>query len=107
MPPLPVLPTWAAEIRECRVCHAGGLLHREPHADARPLFFDGNFSSRLLLVLEAPNYDDTFQWGRLTIDGDKDPTGDFLRECLRDEVGIEPRDVMITNSVLCLPAKSA
>src|SRR4051812_32686675 len=103
---LVVLPTWAARVRECRICHVRGLLHREQEADARPLFFDGNFSSRLLLVLEAPNYDDAFRWGRLTIDGDKDPTGKFLGDCLRHEVGIEPREVMITNSVLCLPAKS-
>jgi uracil-DNA glycosylase family 4 len=54
--------------------------------------------------LEAPNLADTVKWHRITMDDDKDRSGMFLRECLRDEVGLAPGDVMLTNSVLCLPA---
>lgn len=107
MVPLPLLPAWAAKIRECRECHKTGLLHREAQAQAEPLFFDGNYSSKLLLVAEAPNNKDTYKWGRLTVDADKDPSGEFLRRCLRDDLGLAPEDVMLTNSVLCLPARSA
>src|SRR4051812_9303553 len=107
MPLLPVLPEWTVPIRGCRDCHAGGLLHCEAGREAHPLFFyEGDFSSKLLLILEAPNYDDTFTWGRITVDDDKDPSGEFLRRCLREDLGLHPKDVMITNSVLCLPARA-
>ncbi len=102
-------PTWRQEIRSCRTCHekCPEVIYAGPEGEARPLFHEeGNLDADLLFVVEAPNYDDTFDLdkGRLTYDADTDPTGVFVRRMLRDALGLKPEDVLITNSVLCLPA---
>jgi uracil-DNA glycosylase family 4 len=57
-------------------------------------------------VAEAPNHADTFDEnkGYLTYDSETDPTGRFTVELLAS-VGLKPEDVLITNAVLCLPAR--
>ena len=75
---------------------------------ARPLFHEeGNLSARLLFVVEAPNFDDTYDLDkrRLTIDPETDPSGRFFHERLVFDLGLRPADVMVTNAVLCLPAR--
>jgi hypothetical protein len=64
----------------------------------------------ILVVGEAPNWDDTFHAdnGHLTYDADTDPTGRFMRQLLTDEVRLTPveiDDVLFTNAALCLPAE--
>jgi uracil-DNA glycosylase family 4 len=58
-----------------------------------------------LFIFEAPNFDDTYnlEKGRLTCDPDTDPSGRFFFDLL-EHIGLAPSDVLITNSVLCLPA---
>lgn len=61
----------------------------------------------LLVVGEAPNYDDTFdpEKGYLTYDFETDPTGRFMRTLLVEEAGLrddEIGDVVFWNAVLCL-----
>lgn len=92
----------------CVRCGDEALLHR--HADGRrayPLFHAGATCPRgVLIVAEAPNLTDTYDSdkGRLTVDAETDPTGRFLRDLLAS-VGLQPDDVLFTNSVLCLPAR--
>lgn len=64
----------------------------------------------ILIVGEAPNWDATYDAnkGYLTYDADTDPTGQFMRRLLVEEVGLsEPEidDVLFTNGVLCLPTR--
>lgn len=73
-----------------------------------PLFhIEGSFRSGVVLVLEAPNFKDTYELekGRMTCDPDTDPSGQFMLELLA-HVGLTPEDVMMTNAVLCLPTRS-
>ena len=42
---------------------------------------------------------------RLTVDQNADPSGRFFYQRLVEDLGLRPEDVMVTNSVLCLPAK--
>ena len=102
-------PTWRREMRACRMCNeeCPEAIYSGSEGEARPLFHEeGNLNSDLLFVVEAPNYDDTFDSDkdRLTYDADTDPTGVFVRRMLHDVLELEPQDVLITNSVLCLPA---
>lgn len=93
--------------RKCTECRGGGLLyHDEQHGWAYPLFDESLVCpSRIIVIGEAPNWDDTFDESkrRLTYDIETDPTGNFTRELL-SSVGIIVSDVLFTNSVLCLPA---
>ena len=97
-----------SEASRCTLCREQGLLYQ--HEDGRwacPLFHRGSTcSSGIVVVAEAPNFDDTFDPDkqRLTYDAETDPTGRFARE-LFASVGLSPDDVLFTNSVLCLPAK--
>jgi uracil-DNA glycosylase family 4 len=64
----------------------------------------------VLVVGEAPNYDDTFDPAkrRLTYDKDTDPTGKFMHALLIEEAGLtenEVADVLFANAVQCLPAR--
>ena len=100
--------TYREEASRCTTCREPGLIYR--HADGRwayPLFQkEGTCRSGVMLVLEAPNFDDTFDAdkGRLTCEPETDPTGQFMSELLAS-VQLEPSDVLFTNCVLCLPAK--
>ncbi len=61
-----------------------------------------------MVVAEAPNFDDSFdeKKGHLTLDPKTDPSGALMFELLAS-VGLGPEEVLFTNSVLCLPKKSA
>jgi len=92
----------------CTTCRDDNLIYR--HDDgwwAYPLFHvEGTCRAGIVIVLEAPNFDDTFnpRKGRLTCDPDTDPSGRFMCELLAS-VSLKPSDVFFTNTVLCLPAK--
>jgi uracil-DNA glycosylase family 4 len=62
--------------------------------------------SGIVIVLEAPNHDDTFNLkkGYLTCDTETDETGKFLLRLL-DRINLSPADVVLTNTVQCLPAR--
>ena len=103
------MPSWLQEVRRCSKCFKSEnpcvFIGQEGHA--RPLFYEGgNWESDILFVMEAPNYGDTFNpaKGRMTFGEESDPTGRFFEECLRTEVGMEPEQIMVVNSVFCLPA---
>jgi uracil-DNA glycosylase family 4 len=105
-------PQWRLKLRGCRRCHtlADPLVFIDEAGDriARPLFHEGgNLESDILFVFEAPNYSDTFDpdKGRMTTGEAADPTDRFFTDCLSNEVGIEPEQTMVVNSVLCLPAR--
>jgi uracil-DNA glycosylase family 4 len=97
------------EVRACTACRADCLLHEDVgELRARPILQGGwTGRSRILLVTEAPNWDDTFAAtkGYLTIDPKTDPTGQQTFRLL-DSVGLGPDDVLVTNVVLCLPKKA-
>jgi uracil-DNA glycosylase family 4 len=64
----------------------------------------------ILIVGEAPNWDDTYhpRKGHITYDPNTDPTGQFMHSLLTDEVGLRPdeiSDVLFTNAALCLPSQ--
>lgn len=104
-------PSWRAAIRTCRLCidTTPPLIYVGVEGTAAPLFHEeGNTNAEVLFVVEAPNYDDTFELSkrRLTVDPDTDPSGRFFYQRLVDDLGLRPEDVMVTNSVLCLPAKA-
>lgn len=91
----------------CRRCHASGHAYRDD-AGRRgyPLFQPAlPRTVRAVIVAEAPNLTDSFDpnKGYLTVDGDTDPSGVFLRQLL-ESVGVSISEVVVTNSVLCLPA---
>jgi uracil-DNA glycosylase len=62
---------------------------------------------RVVVVAEAPNFDDSFDTAkrRLTLEPDTDPSGAFMFDLLAS-VGLRPEQVLFTNSVLCLPARN-
>lgn len=107
---MPQDPAWRASLRACRACHAhgGGLVHVKDGEPAFPLFHEeGNLSARLLFVIEAPNFADTYDPNkrRLTVDPETDPSGRYFHERLASDLGLRPEDVLVTNAVLCLPAR--
>jgi len=127
--PAEALRQWRKDVHACRVCRDGlPLLHHEPPPDglevrcgwARPMLDkspDPNLNlevlgrscrSGIVIVLEAPNHDDTFNLkkGYLTCDTDTDETGKFLLQLL-NRVDLSPADVVLTNTVQCLPARKA
>lgn len=93
------------EALKCHQCHNKGLLDEK----ARPLFQEclPSGKERVIVVLEAPNHDDTHNpsKGYITCDATTDPTGRFLLRLL-EACGLELTDVVLTNSVLCLPQQS-
>jgi uracil-DNA glycosylase len=104
------LATLQADASACTRCHEPGLVHVEPRLGrASPLFQRSPSGALGILVIgEAPNWDDTFDPAKryLTYDADTDPTGSFVRRLLVEEVGLtdsEIDDVLFTNAVLCLP----
>jgi uracil-DNA glycosylase len=97
-----------SEMESCRACREG---RASPLIDpaARPLF--GRFQpwpEGVLFVFEAPNLDDTVNPGKqhLTIDPDTDPSGRFTHLLVTVELGLDVSAFQVTNSVLCLPARS-
>jgi len=98
-----------AEAKSCDRCHGERLLYVDGENRAYPLFQKAPpFPVRVVVVAEAPNYDDSFNEAkrRLTLDPDTDPSGAFMHELL-DSVGLGPDQVLFTNSVLCLPAEKS
>ena len=95
------------EASRCTLCRPHQLVHQDTSGKWAYPLFDKNIECRsgVLAIAEAPNYDDTFnaRKGYLTYDIDTDPTGNFFRELL-NTVGLKTSEVIITNSVLCLPA---
>lgn len=96
-------------LRKCCRCRSitPPLIYVGEQGEARPLFYEeGNLTSKILFVAEAPNYDDTLDpsKGRLTVDPETDPSGRFFHHCITKQLGYKTEDIMVTNSVLCLPA---
>jgi len=96
------------DARGCVRCRAEGLLHRHPDGrSSYPLFHQGSSCrAGVLAVFEAPNLADTFDpdKGRLTFDGETDPSGRFTWS-LFASAGLGEDDFLCTNTVLCLPAR--
>lgn len=94
------------EAAKCTVCQDEGLIYQHSNGKWAYPLFDKNMEckSGVLAIAEAPNFDDTFdpKKGYLSYDVDTDPTGNFFRELLHS-VNLTVHDVIITNSVLCLP----
>jgi len=110
------LATFQDAAKACTRCedHEPNLLHvDEQRGCARPMLQRSPTGFLGILVVgEAPNWDDTFDMnkGHLTYDADTDPTGRFMRTLLIEEVGLsehEIRDVLFANAVLCLPAEDS
>jgi uracil-DNA glycosylase family 4 len=97
------------EARSCARCNGERLLFADGTNCAYPLFQkDPPWPARVVIVAEAPNFDDSFDPAkrRLTVEPGTDPSGAFMFDLLAS-VGLRPEDVLFTNSVLCLPARSA
>lgn len=97
-----------AEAKSCDRCHREKLLFVDGEYRAYPLFQKSPpWPVRVIAVAEAPNFDDSFDEAkrRLTLDPDTDPSGAFMFELLAS-VGLRPENVLFTNSVLCLPART-
>lgn len=95
------------EARACGRCRDAGALFR--HEDGRwalPILqAQPPAHAEVLVIAEAPNFDDTFDpnKGHLTYDDETDPSGRFATELL-ESVGLPADRVLFTNAVLCLPA---
>ena len=92
------------ECRRCDCCKKDGLLDSE----AFPILMKSSpRETDILFVLEAPNRDDTYNPDKkhLTIEPDTDPSGSFFYDLFVNELKFDIRDLFVTNSVLCLPAK--
>ncbi len=94
------------EASYCTLCRPHQLVCQDTSGKWAYPLFDRNMECRsgVLAIAEAPNYDDTYNLskGYLTYDIETDPTGNFFRELL-GTVDLKTSDVIITNSVLCLP----
>lgn len=111
------LTVFASEIASCTRCHdhrAKNLLYVDPvDGCAKPILAKAPTARLGILLLgEAPNYDDTFDpdKGYLTYDMETDPTGRFMRTLLTEEAGLaeaEINDVLFANAVACLPARKS
>ena len=108
------LALFGMEAKECTRCIEHDLVYiDEVHGAARPMLQRSPTGTLGILVVgEAPNWDDTFlpDKGYLTYDADTDPTGRFMRALLVEEAGLsdaEISDVLFTNAALCLPAEEA
>lgn len=92
------------QAKACHQCHPDKLIEKE----AVPLFqkHPPTGGEKVIVVMEAPNYDDTYnpQKRYITCDSTTDPTGRFLLRLL-EKCDLELTDVVLTNSVLCLPCK--
>ena len=106
------LVTFESEAKACTRCYEPGLLHiDETRGVARPMLQrQPTGALGILIVGEAPNWDDTYHAdkGYLTYDANADPTGRFMRSLLIDDVGLradEIGDLLFTNAALCLPSK--
>jgi uracil-DNA glycosylase len=106
------LTVFQSEAAQCTSCHDFGLVHiDEHHGVAKPMLQKMPTGALgLLIVAEAPNWEDTYDpaKGHLTYDKDTDPTGRFIHALLTEEVGLtnaEVNDVLFTNAALCLPAE--
>jgi hypothetical protein len=56
-------PSWLNKLRACNRCFDldRAVAYSGPEGSARPLFYeDGNWGSDILFIMEAPNYEDTF-----------------------------------------------
>lgn len=96
------------EASPCMRCHDVGLLYSDGGNRAYPVFQrDPPWPVRVLVVGEAPNFDDSFNPAkrRLTLEPGTDPSGEFMFDLLAS-VGLQPEQVLFTNSVLCLPARN-
>ena len=92
-------------VKDCKDCRMNkkSLIHDS----AFPLFMEkAPFSFDILFIMEAPNYQDTINpaKGFLTVNNETDPTGRFLYELFIESLGLDIRNLFLTNSVLCLPA---
>ncbi len=98
----------ADEASRCVRCREQGLVCKHPDGRwAYPLFHqESRCTAGVILVAEAPNFDDTFNAvkGRLTCDPGTDPSGRFMFDLLAS-VGLSPPEVLFTNVVLCLPRR--
>lgn len=75
---------------------------------ATPACADGillrSLKSGILVILEAPNRDDTYNFckGYLTINSETDPSGKRMQELLQT-IAVSPDEVIFANAVQCMP----
>lgn len=95
-----------ASAATCTACQPENLIHRDAAGTwAKPLFMqDASGHAEVLVVAEAPNLDDTYKHGHITLDPETDPSGRFAHFLLSEVAGLDISGVVFTNSVLCLPA---
>jgi uracil-DNA glycosylase family 4 len=76
----------------------------DPNHDLAALERSGG--SGVVIVMEAPNHNDTYNPGKgyLTCDTDTDETGKFVLALL-ESIRLSTHDVVLTNTVQCLPAR--
>ena len=86
------------EAMPCARCHGEKFLYAEGENRAYPLFQkDPPWPVRVMVVAEAPNFDDSFDRAkqRLTVEPDTDPSGAFTFDPLAS-VGLRPEQVSFT-----------
>lgn len=95
---------FAEECRQCTRCKTDGLL--DPNAFPI-LMKNAPASTDILFILEAPNWDDTYNSKKqyLTIEPDTDPSGRFFHDLFVNELQFLMESLFVTNSVLCLPCR--
>jgi uracil-DNA glycosylase family 4 len=82
------------------------MLDKSRDPDYELELLERSCGSGIVVVMEAPNHDDTYKIskGYLTCDTKTDETGKFLFKLLKS-IDLSPEDVLLTNTVQCLPAR--
>ena len=84
------------EAKSCKRCHGDIPLH-VPLPDDK----NGGVGAKILFLVERPGRIGTGKSGRISFENE-DPTAEFFRE-LFFSIGVDRRDIFITNAVLCHP----
>lgn len=84
------------EAKLCRRCYGDNPLHI-PLPDEK----NGSIGAKILFLLERPGRVGTGKSGRISFEN-VDPTAEFFRD-LFFSIGIDRKDIFITNAVLCHP----
>jgi len=85
-----------SEAKSCRRCYGETLLH-VPLPDEK----NGGIGAKILFVVERPGRVGTGKSGRVSFEN-QDPTAEFFRDLFLS-IGIDRRNIFITNAVLCHP----
>jgi len=92
--------------RGIRYGWATPMLDKSADPNHAPELLERSASSGVVIVMEAPNHDDTYNpsKGHITCETDTDETGKFILALL-ESIHLAPDDVVLTNTVQCLPAR--